>query len=78
MYCYKVKYWDNGSYSYEEGLVAAATMAEAMVYIELRFGARELEKLKLYSVEDETADEHIMPFSEFDCDFDTFTKEENF
>lgn len=78
MYCYKVKFWDCSSTAQEEGLVAAATMKEAMEYLEDRFGARDIIKLKLCLVDSESVDEHIMPFSEFDCNFSTFVQEEIF
>lgn len=78
MYCYKVKYWDYDKSRIETGIVAASNSSEAMEYLAERFGADDIEKVKLAIIDDESVDEHILPFNEFDCDWNTFIKDEIF
>ena len=78
MYCYKVRYWDYDKSYTETGLVAAKDANEAMTYITERFGATEIDQMRLAVIGDDSVDEHILPFGEFDCGWSTFVKEENF
>lgn len=78
MYCYKVRYWDGPESHTEEGLVAAVNPQAAMELLIDRFGYDEMEKVKLAVIDEESVDDHILPFNEFDCCYNTFIKEENF
>lgn len=78
MYCYKVKYWDGPTSHIEEGLIAASTPTRAMELLVDRFGYDEMEKVKIAQIDDESVDDNILPFSNFDCCYNTFIKEEIF
>ena len=78
MYCYKVRFWDGDRSSFESGIVAAKNPMEAMEFLADRFGADDIEKVKLAIIDDESVDERILPFGEFDCGWSTFIKDETF
>lgn len=78
MYCYKVKYWCGSETTIEIGIVAAANTSEAMTYLAKRFGENDIEQVKLAIIDSECVDEHILPFEDFDCDWNTFIKDEIF
>lgn len=78
MYCYKVKHWCGSETIIETGIVAAHSASEAMEYLSDRFGADDIEQLKLAVIDSESVDEHILPFNDFDCNWNTFIKDEIF
>lgn len=76
-YCYKVKYFEDGTCRIEEGIVTATDQVKAMGYLVDRFGWDTIEVVKLAEITHEIGDENILPLEEFDANYDTFIKNDN-
>lgn len=78
MWCYKVRWYnecENGM-CISEGLVCADTAQEVMEYLHAYYSDFDLVKIAM--IEEGDLECHILPFDEFDANWDTFVKEENF
>lgn len=76
-YCYKVKYFEDGACHIEEGLIAATDQVKAMEHLVDRFGWDTIEVVKLAEITHDIGDDNILPFEEFDVNYDTFIKDDN-
>lgn len=78
MWCYKVRWYDEceKSVCISEGLVCADTIQEVMEYLRAYYGNFDLVKIAV--IEGSDFECHILPFEEFDVNWVTFVKNENF
>lgn len=75
MWCYKVRWYDEGKHI-SEGLVCADTAQEVMEYLHAYYGDFDL--VKIAAIEESDFEYRILPFAEFDANWATFVKDENF
>lgn len=75
MWCYKVRWYDEGKHI-SEGLVCADTAQDVMEYLHAYYGDFDL--VKIAAIEEGDFECHILPFEGFDVNWATFVKEENF
>lgn len=78
MWCYKIRWFDEYTRGMRvsEGLISAVTAQEAMDYLHTYYGV--FDRVKLAAIEEGDSDCRILPFDEFDANWATFVKEENF
>ena len=75
MWCYKVRWYDEGKHI-SEGLVCADTAQDVMEYLHAYYGDFDL--VKIAAIEESDFECHILPFEEFDANWATFIEYENF
>ena len=75
MWCYKIRWYDEGKHI-SEGLVCADTAQEVMEYLHAYYGDFDL--VKIAAIEESDFECHILPFEGFDANWATFVKDENF
>lgn len=76
MWCYKIRWYDEyeNSMCVNEGLVCADTAQEVMEYLHTYYGDFDL--VKIAAIEGSDSGDHVLPFDEFDVNWETFVKEE--
>ena len=76
MWCYKIRWYDEceNDMCVTEGLVCADTAQEVMEYLHAYYGDFDL--VKIAAIEDSDSECHVLPFDEFDVNWETFVKEE--
>lgn len=75
MWCYKVRWYDEGKHI-SEGLICADTAQEVMEYLHAYYGDFDL--VKIAAIEESDFECHILPFDGIDANWATFIEDENF
>ena len=75
MWCYKIRYYEDGSYHNAEGFVAGLDMVDAIERLKAYYGAHSLEEIHMTATESGNG---VLDFSEFpNIRYTTFFPEEN-
>ena len=78
MWCYKIRWYDEceNSMCISEGLVCAVTAQEVMESLHAYY--RDFDIVKIAVIKEGDFECRILPFDEFNVNWDTFVKEKNF
>lgn len=75
MWCYKIRYFEDGSYYNAEGIVAGLDMVDAITRLKEYYGENVIEDIHMTATE---SGDGVLDFSEFpDIRYTTFFPEEN-
>lgn len=75
MWCYKIRYYSNGSYLNAEGIVAGLDMVDAIQRLKEYYGENAIEDIRMTATE---SGDGVLDFVEFpDVKYATFFPEEN-
>ena len=75
MWCYKIRYYADGSYVNEEGIVAGLDMVDAITRLKTYYGEDAIEDIHMTATE---SGDGVLDFAEFpDVKYATFFPEEN-
>lgn len=75
MWCYKIRYFEDGSYYNAEGIVAGLDMVDAITRLKEYYGENVIEDIHMTATE---SGDSVLDFSEFpNVRYTTFFPEEN-
>ena len=75
MWCFKLRYYEDGSYHNAEGIVAGLDMVDAIKRLKEYYGENAIEDIHMTAME---SGEGVLDFNEFpNIEYTTFFPEEN-